>query len=742
MPFNIAEARKDLQAYNLNTLFRERLGWDRANQTVEIDVNREYFQLTMVAQKRGLAAFICSPRADGSMPDSALRYKIETQVRKIAHEHLIIFTDKARTLQKWQWVRREYGKPIARREYDFASGHKNDALLQRLQAAVFELDEEDSLTIIEVGQRLRNAFDLERVTKKFYERFKDEHTAFLKFLEGIPDEHFQRWYVSVTLNRLMFVYFIQAKRFLNDDPQYLQNHLKASKQRGKDLFYSDFLCPLFFEGFAKKKHSAEIKKLLGTVPYLNGGIFEQHQIEERYGEKIEIPDKAFEQLFDFFDEWRWHLDERPLKAGNEINPDVLGYIFEKYINKRQMGAYYTKEDITEYISKNAIIPHIFDVAQKECKVAFDGEGSIWRHLRNDPDRYIYDAVRHGADRPLPPAVAKGESNPKQRQEWNKSAPEEFALPTEIWREVVARRHHYQAVKEKLASGTVTSINDLITLNLDIRQFAQDVIEDSDADLLAAFWHALTQIKILDPTVGSGAFLFAALNVLEPMYEACLERMTTLVKELDASGEKHSSKKYEHFRKALAQVHERPDEDYFIFKSIIINNLYGVDIMDEAVEICKLRLFLKLAAQVELDPSQENLGIEPLPDIKFNIRAGNTLVGFATREDVKRSVQFVTVGGVQTEKLFAMPEEEKQLQLIEQKAKDVDRLYKIFRAQQTTYGGEVNAEDKKKLEKKLKALDDELDILLARQYGINSPKGAKYEEFLESHKPFHWFVAVS
>ena len=121
-------------------------------------------------------------------------------------------------------------------------------------------------------------------------------------------------------------------------------------------------------------------------------------------------------------------------------------------------------------------------------------------------------------------------------------------------------------------------------------------------------------------------------MLEPLYEACIERMSLLVQELDNSGEKHSPKKYEPFRKALEQVRQRPDEDYFIFKSIIINNLYGVDIMEEAVEICKLRLFLKLASQVEPDASKENLGINPT-DIDFNIRAGNTLVGFATREDV-------------------------------------------------------------------------------------------------------------
>ncbi len=63
----------------------------------------------------------------------------------------------------------------------------------------------------------------------------------------------------------------------------------------------------------------------------------------------------------------------PLNGDNEINPDVLGYIFEKYINQKQMGAYYTKEDITEYISKNTIIPFLFDAAKEKCKIAFEGE---------------------------------------------------------------------------------------------------------------------------------------------------------------------------------------------------------------------------------------------------------------------------------------------------------------------------------------------------------------------------------
>lgn len=65
--------------------------------------------------------------------------------------------------------------------------------------------------------------------------------------------------------------------------------------------------------------------MLGKVSYLNGGLFLKHQIEELHGKNIQISDAAFEKLFDFFDQYQWHLDERPLRADNEINPDVLGY---------------------------------------------------------------------------------------------------------------------------------------------------------------------------------------------------------------------------------------------------------------------------------------------------------------------------------------------------------------------------------------------------------------------------------
>ncbi len=344
-------------------------------------------------------------------------------------------------------------------------------------------------------------------------------------------------------------------------------------------------------------------------------------------------------------------------------------------------------------------------------------------------------MRHGCDLPLPPEIEAGVGEVARRGEWNKPAPAEYALPTEIWREVVARRQRCQEVRTRLAAGEVTEINDLITLNLDIRQFAQDVIEALPTpEALRAFTKAITTIRVLDPTVGSGAFLFAALNVLEPLLEACLDRMAAFVEEKDAGAAKPNPEKYKDFRAYLAQIAQHPNRCYFILKTIMIFNLYGVDIMDEAVEICKLRLFLKLVAQVEQAGQ-----VEPLPDIDFNIRPGNTLVGYARADEVRQAFQTGEQGGVKMQKLFLMDEEQARWQRFEERLQDVERLFNQFRLQQARLGGEVTAADKQALRQRLDALAGELDTSLAAQYGVDPADAQAFARWRASHRPFHWLV---
>ncbi|MGD9159104.1 MAG: hypothetical protein PVG39_11905 [Desulfobacteraceae bacterium] len=400
MELNTTRIRELLKAFDFKKLLIEELGWNNYEGRLELDLINYKTSLNAIAEKKGMVVYQCPTPSDENLPDHSLRRKIENQVTKTAHEHLIIFTDANQSTQIWQWIRREPGKPIACREHTLHKSQPGDSLIEKLKAISFSLEEEEILTLSDVTSRAKAGFDVERITKRFYDRFKKEHTAFLKFVKGITEKTDHEWYASVMLNRLMFVYFIQRKGFLDNDENYLRNRLaRMRNEHGHNKFYSFyryFLLRLFHEGLGGKARTAELENLLGKIPYFNGGFFEKHPVEQKY-EDINIPDEAFERVFDYFDQYHWHLDERPLRNDNEINPDVLGYIFEKYINQKQMGAYYTKEDITEYISKNTVIPYLFDNAKPKCSVAFENPDgpTVWDLLSSDPDRYIYNAVKHG-----------------------------------------------------------------------------------------------------------------------------------------------------------------------------------------------------------------------------------------------------------------------------------------------------------------------------------------------------------
>ena len=752
MATDIQTLRPYLQNFDLIGLMVEGLGWNHHQSApIAVIAGNESYDLHSVAEKAGFAAYRCSPKPDGTIPPQSARRQIENQVSQTNYEHLIIFVDATETRQVWQWVKRESNRPTAIRELRYDNGQTGTALLQRLRGIEFTLEEEGNLGITDVTGKFRQSMDVDRVTKRFYDQFRKELTDFQKFINGFSTQGDRDWYASLMLNRMMFVYFIQKQGFVDGDEHYLRNRLqKVQEQDGPDQFlrfYRQFLLRLFHEGLGQpeRDRSDELNALLGKAPYLNGGIFDSHVLE-RDNPDINIPDAAFQQIFQFFDQYQWHLDDRPSGNDNEINPDILGYIFEKYVNQKQMGAYYTKEDITGYIARNTVIPRLLVMARSECPIAFSPDGGVWRLLQDDPDNYIYPAVGHGIawdytpegiarlEQPLelPDYITRGLDDTAQRAGWNQVAPAEHALPTESWRELIARRQRYKEVRDKLAAGHVQSVNDLITLNLDSERFARDVIVDSEGpELVRAIWDALTNISVLDPACGSGAFLFAALNILEPLYSATMQAMRGFLADLETSKRPRPPKALQDFRNILDAAGQHRNERHYILKSIIVNNLYGVDIMEEAVEICRLRLFLKLAAQLETYDQ-----IEPLPDIDFNIQAGNSLVGFTSLSAVRRSMTVSPDG-----KQFRILEEEqrKTLQRIEEDAEIANRAFNQFRWQQTMIGGEITTSHKADLTRRQESLRNELSRYLAAEHRVNVEDSKAYERWLASHQPFHWFV---
>ncbi len=255
---------------------------------------------------------------------------------------------------------------------------------------------------------------------------------------------------------------------------------------------------------------------MGRIKYLNGGLFLPHTVEQKYP-KIAVPDKAFENLLALFARYSWNLNDTPGGADNEINPDVLGYIFEKYINQKAFGAYYTRTEITEYLCERTI------------------------------HRLVLDAVNS-------PGIPN-----------------------------ISKPRRYDSVA--------------------------DLLLDLDAPLCRVLLNeVLPNLKLLDPACGSAAFLVAAMKTLIDLYSAVVGKIKFLNDRPLSNWLADTERKHHSI-------------NYFIKKSIITDNLFGVDIMEEATEIARLRLFLALVASAATVDD-----LEPLPNIDFNILPGNSLIG--------------------------------------------------------------------------------------------------------------------
>jgi hypothetical protein len=575
MTLKLSQSRHFLQEFKFSDLFIQQLGWSypSRDKIVSMEVEGETYSRKSISQLLGVTVFEVTA-AKGEIPNAITRLAIYKQIAELAHENLLIFIDQARTQSVWYWVKRE-GAKIYPRDHVYVKHEPCDLLLTKVIALYVDIDELESLSVIDVAQRLQVGWDVERVTKKFFEEFKTLHLEFLSAIGGIDKETDRRWYTSVLLNRLMFVYFLQRKGFIDGGKtQYLQEKLEESKQRGSDLFYPKFLQALFFEGFAKprEKRAHDILALIGDVKYLNGGLFLKHKIEQDYPH-ISIPDGAFEKVFDLFSRYSWNLDDTIGGKENEINPAVLGYIFEKYINQKAFGAYYTRSEITEYLCDKTINKLILDRVNSIPPTPLNKGGNL------------IPLQKEGNLIPL----NKGENAPHSFSPLNKgeNAPHSFSpLLKGGWGGSPRKFENMTELLTRLDGNICRLLLDEILPNL----------------------------SLLDPACGSGAFLVAAMKTLIYVYSNVIGRIKFL-----------TDNELNDWLKKIELEH--PSLNYYIKKRIITDNLYGVDIMEEATEIAKLRLFLALVSS-----AQDVRELEPLPNIDFNIMAGNSLIGLIRVDD--------------------------------------------------------------------------------------------------------------
>lgn len=697
-------------------VFKDELGWDSKRDDFElfiIDTGQVRGQ-KIASLLNGVAVFVFDFSHLQNMPPNE-QNQISKAVGAKYVERLIIID--LQNISLWLWPKKSLTGALTHEKIEVRKNSMPEFLAQRLAALKFSADE--IMSGISVGQlrdRLRGSFDTSAVTKKFYEEFREQHTILSHSMNGLSGDDASS-YASLLLNRLMFIYFLQKKEFLNNDPNYLKNCLvelrKLNVNSGFYNFYKDLLLVLFFEGLNKKERNYKtplIEKIIGEIPYVNGGIFGETDLERE--NQIEIPDDAFEGIFEFFDGFTWHLDTRPTGKVNEINPEVMGYIFEQYINftaggRRENGAYYTKEDVTGYMVGQTVIPKILDLA-------LDAGLAIFTDVSDSGDRYIHETMLHGwdsfrgswivSDQQL---VDIWEGDPSGWAELD-IAPldDSICLPGESWVEAFHRQGRVEALRGQINSGGVRDVNSLITLNLNSHLVLLDTIASiKSAKQFLHLWTSLGSLSIIDPTCGSGAFLFAALEMLEDVYSGMLDVAQELAKENQS------------ITQIVRDAESHPNRRYFIRKMAALNNLYGTDLMPDAIETAKLRVFLALASCLERREQ-----IEPLPDLDFNFKCGNLIVGIKDIDDVDRFSEGDLVSKLMLQGLGSKIETY------------VESYFQFTSATELT--DKSRQEAKTELQNLNREITGQCDQALINLLLISERDAAAW---LELKRPFHWFA---
>ena len=212
---------------------------------------------------------------------------------------------------------------------------------------------------------IKEAFDVEPVTKQFFARYKELFEAAEAQITGFREDEERKQFVQTLFNRLMFVYFLSRKGWLKyeGETDYLNALWDAYAEHPEhDNFYRDRLTYLFFEGL-NNPDSRDLRGgvdfLIGDVPFLNGGLFEESDLDNRDG--TTVPDDAIRPLMtELFDKFNFTvMESTPFDIEVAVDPEMLGKVFEELVTGRHdSGAYYTPRPVVSFMCREALVGYL------------------------------------------------------------------------------------------------------------------------------------------------------------------------------------------------------------------------------------------------------------------------------------------------------------------------------------------------------------------------------------------------
>ena len=235
--------------------------------------------------------------------------------------------------------------------------------VQQVSSIYWNFRESDS-----IRAALEEAFDVEPVTREFFREYKRKFDAVndrvAGFGQGDEEDKVKQMFVQTLFNRLMFVYFLQRKGWLEfqGDNDYL-NALWEDYRANEDQtnFYKDRLLPLFFEGLnnpqapESRSNNPELYSVIGAPPFLNGGLFDQTDLDGRTG--LGVPDDAIGPILsDLFGRFNFTvMESTPFDIEVAVDPEMLGKVFEELVTERnESGAYYTPRPVVSFMCREVL----------------------------------------------------------------------------------------------------------------------------------------------------------------------------------------------------------------------------------------------------------------------------------------------------------------------------------------------------------------------------------------------------
>ncbi|MCD6556677.1 MAG: N-6 DNA methylase, partial [Bacteroidales bacterium] len=452
------------------------------------------------------------------------------------------------------------------KRYSFLVGKYEHAYTAKKQLLPLLQNVNNNPTIKE----LEDAFSIEKVTDEFFAQYKDLYVKLYEHFEkdnrvkaelekaGIDNTRFTK----KLLGQIVFLYFLQKKGWLGvpknehwgkGDKRFIQNLFDKAQIEGKNYF-KDYLQPLFYEALAKERNNdnSYYKRFDCRIPFLNGGLFEAEY--DWQNANITIPEDLFRNT-------------EKNKAG-DIGTGVLD-VFDRYNFTIKEDEPLDKEVAVDPEMLGKVFENMLEITERKSKGAFYTPREIVHYM-------CQESLIHYLDNALESKVKKADI------------------------ETFIRKGHFALENDQRVADKGKETKDYkYQIPESIRQ---------NADLID---RKLSEIKILDPAIGSGAFPVGLLHELVTAHLVIKPHLSDdyLSKKLDGSG---------------FQFHESVNESLYVYRlkrHIIQESIYGVDIDASAIDIARLRLWLSLVVdEDDLDP------IETLPNLDYKIVKGNSLIG--------------------------------------------------------------------------------------------------------------------